>query len=169
MDMVNKESEEYQKLELLLSEIKVGMLTTMNSDQELKSRPMLAQHFDLSTNELWFFTGHTSSKVMDIEKNPHVHLSFADASDGSFLSICGVARLDDDFDKKKRFWDTTLLAWFPEGLEDPNLSLLCVKMNSAEYWDSSSKFVQLLGYTKAILSGEQYHIDKSEHGQINLN
>ncbi len=169
MDMINDKSEEFQKLELLLGEIKTGMLTTMNSAQELKSRPMAAQHFDPNLSELWFFTGRASGKVVDIEKNPHVHLSFADSSDGSFLSICGEARIEDSFEKKQKYWDKTLLAWFPEGLEDPNVTLICVKINSAEYWDSSSKFVQLMGYTKAILTGEQYHVDKSEHGRITLN
>lgn len=168
-DYIDKTSEEFQKLEALLKEMKTGMLTTIGDEEELRSRPMYMQNFDADKNELWFFAGQNSGKVIDIQKNPHVHLSFADASDGSFLSICGQARAVDDFEMKKKLWAVPLLAWFPEGLEDPNLTLICVKMSSAEYWDSASKFIQLFGYTKAILKGERYQVDKSEHGRLGMN
>lgn len=168
-EYIDKTSEEFQKLESLLNELKAGMLTTIGEEEELHSRPMYLQKFDADTNELWFFAGQNSGKVIEIQKNAHVHLSFADASDGSFLSICGQARVVDDFEMKKKLWNVPLLAWFPEGLEDPNLTLISVKMQSAEYWDSANKFIQLYGYTKAILKGERYQTGKSEHGRLGMN
>jgi len=169
MDYVDKTSEEFQKLESLLKELKAGMLTTVSQDNELHSRPMYLQKFDADTNELWFFAGQNSGKVIEIQKNHHVHLSFADASDGSFLSICGHANVVDDYEMKKQLWGIPLLAWFPQGLEDPNLTLICIKMHSAEYWDSANKFAQLFGFTKAILKGEKYKVSKSEHGRLGMN
>lgn len=166
--LIDKTSEEYQKLEELLQEIKTGMLTTISDDQELHSRPMYTQKFDADTNELWFFAGQNSGKVIDIQKNNHVHLSFADASDGSFLSICGQARVVDDFKLKKQLWSVPALAWFPDGVEDPNLTLICVQITSAEYWDSASKFIQLFGYTKSILTGERYQPGRNEHGRLGM-
>lgn len=169
MDTIDKSSEEFRKLESLLKEMKAGMLTTIGEDNELHSRPMFTQKFDAETNELWFFAGQNSGKIIEIQKNPHVHLSFANANDGSFLSICGQARMVDDFELKKKLWTVPMLAWFPEGLEDPNLTLVCVSLTSAEYWDSASKFIQLFSYAKAILKGEHYHIGKSEHGRLGMN
>lgn len=169
MDMINYDSEEHQKLEKLIEELKIGMLTTITSGQELKSRPMMAQHFDSKKNEIWFFTGHTTGKIADIEKNPHVHLSFSDSSDSTFLSICAEARIVEDEQLKKKLWNPLLLAWFPDGLEDPEVTLLCVKIHTAEYWDASSKLVQLVGFAKALLTGESYQPDKSEHGRLTLN
>jgi general stress protein 26 len=168
IDSIDKTSEEFQKLESLLKELRAGMLTTIGDDEELHSRPMYLQKFDPDSNELWFFAGQNSGKVVEIQKNSHVHLSFADASDGSFLSICGQAKAVDDFELKKQLWNVPLLAWFPQGLDDPNLTLICVKMSSAEYWDAASKFVQLFGYTKAILKGERYKTGKSEHGRLGM-
>jgi general stress protein 26 len=65
-------------------------------------------------------------------------------------------------------WSPFLLAWFPDGLKDPNLTLLCVKINSVEYWDSSSTFVQIVGFAKAVLTGETYKPSSSEHGRLEL-
>lgn len=168
MNSVDKTSKEFQKLESLLKELKVGILTTTGQDAELHGRPMYLQKFDADADELWFFAGQNSGKIIDIQKNPHVHLSFADASDGSFLSVCGQAHVVDDYEMKKRLWAVTLLAWFPEGLEDPNLTLISVKMHSAEYWDAANTFVQLFGYAKAILTSEQYKVSQSEHGRIGI-
>ena len=81
MEMLNKNSEEFKKLERILKDIKIGMLTTISDEGELKSRPMYSQKFDADRNELWFFAAQHSEKVIDIQKNHHVHLSFADASD----------------------------------------------------------------------------------------
>ena len=169
METVDKHSKEFEKLERILKDIKIGMLTTISDDGELKSRPMYSQKFDADRNELWFFAAQHSEKVVDIQKNRHVHLSFADAGDKSFLSVGGEGRIVDDMDKKKELWSAPLLAWFPKGLEDPNLILICVEMKSAEYWDSSSKFTQLFGYTKAILTGTQYKVGRTEHGKIAIN
>ncbi|MBC7421063.1 MAG: pyridoxamine 5'-phosphate oxidase family protein [Bdellovibrio sp.] len=157
------------KIERLLKVIKAGMLTTINSKQELCSRPMILQQFDLQAGELWFFTGRQTGKVFDIEKDSRVNIAFASPGSSSFVSVYGAAEIVDDKQKEKELWNPALLAWFPEGLKDPNLVLLCVKINSVEYWDSSSTFVQIVGFTKALLTGETYKPSLSEHGRVNLN
>ena len=169
METIDKTSQDFQKLEQLLEKIKVGMLTTITESSELHSRPMYSQKFDSDNAKLWFFAAHNSGKVLEVEKNHHVHVSFADSSDSSFLSICGQAEIVNDMEKKKELWSEPLRAWFPDGLKDPNLTLISVKIRTAEYWDSASKLVKLFGYTKAILTGEKYKVDRSEHRKVNPN
>jgi hypothetical protein len=42
-------------------------------------------------------------------------------------------------------------------------------VEKAEYWDSpSSKVVQLIGFTKAILTGKPYGAEGAEHQKVNL-
>ncbi len=166
METVDRTSQDFQKLEKILEKIKIGMLTTISQETELHSRPMYSQKFDSENATLWFFSANNSGKVVDIEKNHHVHVSFADPSDSSFLSICGQGEIVDDMAKKKELWSDALLAWFPDGLKDPNLTLISIKIHTAEYWDSASKLVKLFGYTKAILTGEKYNVDRSEHGKV---
>lgn len=164
----SKRVENLGKVERLLKIIKAGMLTTVNPQKELCSRPMMLQKFDLERGELWFFTGRHTGKVFDIEQDGRVNIAFASPGSSSFVSVYGEAEVVEDKEIEKELWTPALLAWFPDGLKDPNLVLLCVKIGSVEYWDSSSTFVQIVGFTKAILTGETYKPSASEHGRIDL-
>ncbi len=59
-------------------------------------------------------------------------------------------------------------AWFPKGLEDPDLTLMKVTAEKAEYWDSpNGTVVHLLGLVKALATGHRAEI--GEHAQVTLN
>jgi hypothetical protein len=71
--------------------------------------------------------------------------------------------------KAKELWNPLLKAWFPQGLDEPDLVLLNVKVEKAEYWDSpSGKMVQLAGLAKALATGHRYHADPGEHDKVEL-
>jgi hypothetical protein len=54
-------------------------------------------------------------------------------------------------------------AWFPDGLDDPDLALLKVTVEQAEYWDSSSSMmVHLAGFVKALATGQPYAAGENE-------
>lgn len=163
-------TEAVQKLEEIIHEIKSGMFTTQSSDQGLHSRPMMYQEFDSKTNKLWFFTGKSTGKVAELKKNPRVNVAFASPKTNSYVSMAGTASVIDDREKEKELWNPFLLAWFPKGLEDPDLCLICVKVQTAEYWENtSSSVVQVIGLAKAIITGKPYESDKSENQKVYLN
>jgi hypothetical protein len=59
------------------------------------------------------------------------------------------------------------LAWFPNGVDDPDLALLEVQVTKAEYWDSpSSPVVALVGFVKALATGKPYGEEFSDHRKI---
>ncbi len=157
-----------EHVDSMLKVIKAGMLTTKNAEKELCSRPMMLQQFDLGAGDLWFFTGKQTGKVFDIEKDARVNVAFASPGSSSFVSVNGSAEVLQDKAKAKELWTPALKAWFPEGLEDPNLVLLKVSISSVEYWDSSSTFVQIVGFAKSVLTGETYKAGPNEHGRVNL-
>ena len=69
----------------------------------------------------------------------------------------------------KELWNPIHKAWFPKGVDDPNLGLLRVDIEKAEYWDPpSSKVVQLIGFAKAIVTGKAYDEEATEHQKVNL-
>ncbi len=161
-------NENIQKLENMIKGIKFAMLTTIDSDGALRSRPMACQEVEFD-GDLWFFTNKTSGKIHSIVSDQQVNVTFVSPDDNRFVSISGRADIVDDRDKEKELWNPILKAWFPEGLDDPNLVLIRVEAEGAEYWDSpSSKVVQLVGFTKAILTGEASRPSKSEHQKISL-
>ena len=146
--------------------IRIAMLTTIDEDGALHSRPMATQETELD-GDLWFFTGASSPKTGEIERDHRVNLSYADPDDQRYVSVSGTARLVRDRAKAKELWNPLLKAWFPKGLEDPELALLRVQVEKAEYWDSpSSKMVQLAGFLKAMATGKRY--DPGENEKIEL-
>ena len=48
--------------------------------------------------------------------------------------------------------------WFPKGQDDPDIALLEVRVEMAEYWDApSSAMVHAYGYVKAVTTGKPPH------------
>ena len=57
--------------------------------------------------------------------------------------------------KVQSLWSEALRVWFPKGPEDPDITLIKVEVDTAEYWDApSSAWVYAMGYAKARLTGE---------------
>jgi general stress protein 26 len=152
----------------LIKDIKMAMLTTESEDGLLHSRPMATQQTDFD-GTLWFFTGLSSGKVNELDWNPEVNLSYAQASDSRYVSISGNGEIVRDRPKMEELWNDIYKAWFPLGLDDPDLCLLKVEMSSAEYWEApSGKMVQIFGYLKALATGEPSQGEGTEHGTIDI-
>jgi general stress protein 26 len=149
------ERNDIEKIRDLIKGIRFAMLTTVDADGSLRSRPMAAQEMELD-GDLWFFTGASSHKVGEVERDHRVNVSFAAPDDNTYVSVSGTARLVRDKAKAEELWNPFVKAWFPKGLDDPDLALLRVEVEKAEYWDApSSKMVQLYGLVKATLTGKR--------------
>jgi general stress protein 26 len=160
------EKTDIETLRDLIKGIRFAMLTTIDEEGFLHSRPMATQQAEFD-GDLWFFTGAASPKVGEVQRDERVNLSYADPDDNRYVSLSGAARLVRDPVKAKELWNPALKAWFPDGLDDPNLALLRVRVEKAEYWDSpSSKMVQLAGFIKAVATGKPY--DGGENEKIDL-
>ena len=163
--MQNNREESIEKLKSLTEDIDFCMLTTMDGGQ-LRSRPMSTQKFD-ENGDLWFFTSDKTHKVDEIEKDNRVNAAYSKPSDNVYVSVSGAASIVKDRAKIEELWNPVLKAWFPEGLDDPTLSLLKVSVEEAEYWDSpNSKLVQIVGFVKALVTGQA--AKGGENEKINL-
>jgi len=157
-----------QKLGDLIKDIKIAMLTTAEQDGTLRSRPMATQKAEFD-GTLWFFTRASSPKVDEVEQSHNVNLSYAALDSNTYVSVTGTASLVRDAAKAKELWNPILKAWFPKGLEDPDLALLHVTVQKAEFWDSpSSTMVHIAGFVKAIATGQAYKPSAGEHQKISL-
>jgi general stress protein 26 len=164
--MNNERKENLQKLIDLIEDIDFTMMTTVDDDGSLRSRPMSTQQIG-EDGVMWFFTGYESGKSHEIKNDSHVNLSYSKPSDNKFVSVSGRASLSKDRAKIDELWTPELKAWFPGGKEDPNIGLIKVEIDKAEYWDSpNSAVTHLIGFVKATLTGESY--DPGENKKINL-
>jgi general stress protein 26 len=158
--------EPIDKLAELIKDIRVAMMTTVGDDGTLHSRPMATQDavFD---GHLWFFTSSKSLKAHEVQRDQHVNLSYADPEHERYVSVSGRAEMVRDRKRVEELWNPIHKAWFPRGLDDPELALMRVTIEKAEYWDSpSSTMVQIAGFVKAMVSGERY--EPGEHRKITI-
>jgi len=166
MNEMETRQEGIAKVAELVKGIRVAMLTTVDESGQLRARPMAVEEVEFD-GSLWFFTQEHSEKVGEIQRERQVCIAMSDPGKQRYISLSGTARLVLDRDKMKELWSPLLNAWFKDGLDDPELALLKVNVDSAEYWDGrGSKVVQLLGMAKAALTGREY--DVSEHAKVEL-
>ena len=157
------EQDRREKVKELVKDARICMLTTMTSDGKHVSRPMAVQDVEFD-GDLWFFTYSDSDLVAQVHSYPQVNVSFSDSKQHAWVSISGSAERSDDPAKAKELWNPLLKAWFPDGLETPNLTLVKVHADTAEYWESahSSRVVTMLGYAKAAVTGKTPEAGENE-------
>jgi len=163
--MEDSRQESIEKLKGMLEGIDFAMLTT-SAGGKFRSRPMSTQEMD-ENGDLWFFTSDDTHKVEEIEADDRVLVAYSQPDDNTYVSVFGRAKLVKDRAKIEELWNPIHKAWFPEGVDDPHLSLLKITVEEAEYWDSpNSKLVQIAGFVKALVTGQE--ADGGEYGKINL-
>jgi len=156
-----------EKLVEMLKDARVCMLITQEKDNDnISGRPMAMNKID-EDGTMWFFTKAPSEKVDEIEESKKVSIAITNESSQNYLMIHGTATLVNDKAKMKELWSFITKAWFPLGLDDPDMRLIKVTPNEVNYWDSSSsKMAVLFNILKAIITGKEYA--EGEHGKIDL-
>ena len=138
----------------LVDRARMCMLTTMTEDGKHVSRPMALQDVEFD-GDLWFFTRDDSHKVTEVRANPEVNVSFSNSQQSEWTSISGRAEVVHDRERAEELWSPMLEVWFEDGLDTPELALLKVHADTAEYWETSrSRVVRLIGAVRAAATGD---------------
>ena len=158
--------EEKQKVWELIKDVGIALMVT-STGEGMRGRPMAAINKEFS-GQLWFATRDETPKTDEIAHEGHVLLAYSEPKSQNYVSVAGRAKLVHDTGKVKDLWSEGLRGLFPKGPEDPGISLICVEVDSAEYWDApSSKWLYAYGYAKARLTGEPPH-DVGENKVVNF-
>jgi general stress protein 26 len=140
-----------QQLRDRVEKIRVCMFTTADADGSLRSRPLTTQQIE-PDGTIWFFVPSTGEVAAAVAANANVNLAYADTSDGVYATLCGVAYLVQDHEKSEELWSPLVAAWFPQGPADPNLALVRVDVEEAEYWKpEGTRIGQFVSIAKAAL------------------
>jgi len=162
-----RREDDLQKLRELVKDIDFCMLTTVAENGDLHSRPMSSNGDIDSAGALWFFTSASAHKVHEIEKLPKVNVSFADPDNQHYVSISGTAQLVRDRNKIDELWRPEFKMWFPNGKDDPDVALLRVSPEKAEYWDSPASTIgYMLNFLSSLVSGKE--ADAGQNRKINF-
>ncbi|MGH8496730.1 MAG: pyridoxamine 5'-phosphate oxidase family protein [Gammaproteobacteria bacterium] len=155
-------------LDELIEDFDTAMLVTRASDGALRSRPMAIAGCR-SGAVLHFATRFDAPKVIELEEEPDVNVTMQGAD--KYLSLSGRARIVDDRRLIDELWSPAWKIWFPEGKDDPDLTLIELEPEMGEYWDRSgmrgARF--LLEAGKAVLQGKAPEYQATaEHAKVDL-
>lgn len=138
----------------LLPKFRFAMVTTVDDDGALTARPLTVQDHEFD-GDLWFIVPRDSAVVAHIATRPGVGVSLS--ANDAWVSIAGRAEVVEDPARLREYWSSSVDAWFPEGPEDPNITLLKVDAASAEYWSSPGGVVAtVVSLVKSKITGEPY-------------
>lgn len=157
---------ETERLGQILAQIPVAILITAEPDGEMHGRPMQMSKtpFDGS---LYFFTNELTPKVSELHQVRKVSVVLSDPRSDRYVWISGVASLTREHAALARQWHDDMKTWFPKGLQDPELALIVVDVQRAEYWDTPPTVaVDAWGHLRAAFTGDKY--DPGTHGKVDL-
>jgi general stress protein 26 len=137
-------AEDRKKLHDLIKGIRTAMLTTVDEDGSLHSRPMGNENHDEFDGELLFLTSASAHKALEIGHDNRVSVAFSEPKSQTYVAVSGTGRLLRDRAKAEKIWSAFAKIWFPKGLDDPDLAVLSVTVEKAEYWDAPSGAVVLV-------------------------
>jgi general stress protein 26 len=158
---MDENAESTQTLLRIINRVRVAMMITIEPDNNMRSRPLATLRQSEFDGFLWFFVAADSPKVFELNAHHQVNLSYADPEHHFYASVSGQGLIVNDRDKMVELWDPMVRVWFPDGLDDPNLVLLRVSADKAEYWDASGSPVERLSaFAKALKTGDPSSIGK---------
>jgi len=147
----------------LMKKIGFAMLVTRDGEK-LRARPMSA-YLERDENTIYFLTDARRHKDDEIARNPGVNLSFADASSQKYVWLTGTAMVSNDRAKIKELFSTPAKAWW-ESAEDPNIRVLKITPDDAEFWDSPGTIISYVKMAAAAATGSQPDIGKNRKVSI---
>lgn len=158
MDNINST---YEELSELLKDFRFAMVTFVTAEGHLHSAPMTTQN-DAFNGIVWFLGSKKSELVKSISSNRQVNLGYSNTSNNDYVSINGVAENVIDEVILDEIWSPAYEAFFEHGKSDPDIQLIRVVCNGAQYWKGTGKLVTLYKLAKASVTGETEDLGTSK-------
>lgn len=141
----------------LLRQFSTVMLITTEGEGDkatLRARPMDVAKLDEDCT-LTFLTGLDTAKVHEVKGDAAVHVVAQGRS--VYVSLRGRVEVVRDRERIHGAWKPVDKVYFPNGKDDPDLCLMVLHPDEAEFWDMSGpKGIRyLFEAAKALLSGER--------------
>jgi general stress protein 26 len=144
-----------QKIRALLPQFRSAMLVTHGTAGDVHARPLALQG-DLTRfgGVLWFFADQRSRKVQELTGSVPVSVICQSDEHSAYLHLTGTSTTVRDLPKMRELYSETLKTWFPEGLDDPNLTLIRFEAEKGAYWETPGGLLQVaLSFAKSMAMG----------------
>lgn len=141
------------KLKKLAEDIRICMFCTDLTSLPINARPMSVQEVDEEGN-IWFMSSQKSNKNFEVKEDRRVQLLFAKMTDAHYLSVYGDAFIYRDKEKIDELWNPIAKAYFEEGKDDPDITVIKVTPSNVYYWDDKNgRVVSLIKTAAAMVTG----------------
>ena len=133
-----KNQQAIDKLKELVDRIDIGMMATYpKNDQYIYSVPMSRQEVDEHGN-IWFLFSAKCNTHKNLLSDNRISILFAKPSDYTFLTVHGTGEILRDQARIDKYWNPFMEGWFEMGKDDPDIRILKVSVEDANYWDTQS-------------------------------
>jgi general stress protein 26 len=141
---------ERRRVRTLLQNAGVGILMTTDENDSHAGRPMLPLLLE-NDPHIYFITHQHSRKVTQIAARPKVGLALVGAD--RYIVVIGSASASRDPELIRRLWRPTYRAWFPEGKDDREATVLRIVVERVNYWEPPrSRVVRLWQAIRAVVT-----------------
>lgn len=155
-----------KKLKEIAEHTNICMFCTQSSELPFPTRPMATQEVDEEGN-FWFFSGRESNKNKELKQDDTVQLIYSNVAKSEYLSVTGQVDIYTDHAKIDELWNGMIKAWFKEGKDDPNLTLIRVRPTDTYYWDTKDgKIMSMLKISISAITGASF--DGGVEGNANV-
>lgn len=128
---------------------------------EHHTQPMTAMA-EPATEQMWFFTRDDTDLALEAIGGAEARLVFMGKGDKVQADIIGTLRVALDRGRIDRYWNPMVAAWYPEGKEDPHLTLLCFVPRKGQVWVADQgTLATAFEITKANITGKMPDIGTS--------
>jgi general stress protein 26 len=160
-----QKGEAVNKLKELAEDIDICLFYAGTEDRNAANyRPMSTKEVDDQGN-IWFFSGRNSEKNKAIAADSRVQLVYSHPNKSSFMVVNGEAEIVYDRNKVAELWNSLDKTWFKEGKDDPEISIIKVRPESAHYWDTKGNMmVNFLKMATSVVTGKT--LVKGEEGSL---
>ena len=158
--------ESVEKIAELIKDIRIAMLVTVDQRRGARSRPMATQDVPFD-GTLWFFTSKDSAQAEEIARDPRVNVAYSSPASEDYISLSGAAAVVDDRARMHELWSAWVRPWF-DGPDDPDLRLIRVDVEEAEYWSTrGGKVASFVALVKGVITGNAGD-QNNEHARVEL-
>jgi len=121
-------------LAALINEIDICLFATRGDDGQLHARPMSNNGQVEWDGQSWFFAPTDGRLVAELRADPAAVAAYRAEEGFAFVSVSGRTTIETDPELKRRYWLDDLEHWFPDGPSDPNVALIRLDAEEAQWW-----------------------------------
>ena len=159
------DGEKRKQLEKIVNDSHTAFFVTHSRGEAMHGRPMANAKVEPGLSAIWFASHKNSGKTVELQEDHEVLLGYTNSSGSEWASVSGTACFVDDRAKVKELWSPIWKNWF-DGPDDPNIELIRVSPQFAEYWDNGSKAVALLKFAVGAVTGAK--MDSGANERVRL-